>query len=67
MAIKYLALLSGQFLSLLNTFTGIFSKLLINLGLNTPLFQIVWNYFLLFGIYSSILIYTKKQIAWNQL
>ncbi|CAG9324363.1 unnamed protein product [Blepharisma stoltei] len=67
MNFNIIAIASGQFLSILNTFTGIFSKLLIILGLNTPLFQIVWNYFLLFVIYLSIIIYTKRQIAWKQL
>jgi len=51
--------LLGQALSLLNTSTGVFSELLLEQGIATPLFQLVWNYFFISLIYLPLAIYMK--------
>ena len=60
----------GQVLSLLYLGTGVFSEYLVNLGINTPVFQNVWMYFFLALIYSLRNVYLRVQfqgkIAWKQ-
>lgn len=60
----------GQVLAALYLGTGVFSELLLEAGVSTPVFQNVWVYFTLAVLYTVKLTYrvqhSNMQIHWNQ-
>ena len=60
--IKVFPILLGQTAAILNTATGIFSTLLIILGGNVPIFQLLWLYVILGIVYGTVLVIKPRQI-----
>lgn len=60
--IRVFPIVLGQTAAILNTATGIFSTLLIILGGNVPIFQLLWLYVLLAGIYGTLLAIKPRQL-----
>ena len=51
----------GQFLAVLNTLTGVFSNYLLIQGLETPIFQLLFNYGILIIIYGAVILIRKDK------
>ena len=63
---KCLAIISGQFLSLIYTLSGVFTELLVEDGLDTPIFQVAWQYVFIFAVYITIILVKKQHLEWGQ-
>lgn len=64
MPINIRPILLGQGLSIVNTLSGVCASLLLILGLQLPLFQLVIFYGTLSVVYTSALFYKQLRVSW---